>query len=81
MSVIKLKSNDEKIFEVDIEVMTTNAGSILINKRFDTSNKFNFSCGLNFNLKVAKKSVTIKQLLENLTMEGDVSISLFLSHC
>ena len=28
MSVIKLKSNDEKIFEVDIEVTITNAASI-----------------------------------------------------
>ena len=78
MSVIKLKSSDERIFEVDIEVMIANAESILINKKFDTSNKCLFSRVLNFNWQVAKKSVTIKELLENVTTEGDVSICLFL---
>ena len=75
MSVVKLKSNDDKIFEVDIEVTITNAASIWIYKKCDTSNK----CNCSHILKVAKKSVTIKELLEN-TTEGDVSVCLFLTH-
>ena len=75
MSVIKLKSNDEKIFEVDIEVTITNVASIWIYKKCDTSNKCNFS----HILKVAKMSVTIKGLLENTTV-GEFNVCLFWTH-
>ena len=71
MSVIKLKSNDEKIFEVDIEVTITNAASIWIYKKCDTSYKCHFFA---YMFKVAKKSLIVKDLLENGATEGDVSV-------
>ena len=77
MSVIKLKSNDEKIFEVDIEVTITNAASIWIYNKCDTSNKCHLFTYLS---KVAKKSLIVKGLLENGATEGDVSVCLFWTH-
>ena len=76
MVLIKLKSNDDKVFEVDKEVGHRCSDIYICLEQITklwSETSWNPPINILDNLKVAVMSVTIKQLLENAD-DGDVSI-------